>query len=109
MAKKKKKKKKTSRRTRTTVPKTFVLRVSLQWIEPEVWRTIAVRGDTTLGRLHDVLQAVVGWRHTHLHHFFSGDKRISDPRFELDAFQDDDPVLDENDMLLSDIVSKKGD
>lgn len=36
-----------------------------------MWRTVLIAGDTTLGRLHTVLQAALGWEHYHLWSFGS--------------------------------------
>jgi hypothetical protein len=46
--------------------------VELQGAEPAVWRRLVVPGDTTLDRLHEVLQAAMGWTDSHLHRFFTG-------------------------------------
>ncbi len=39
----------------------YQLKVTLQNIQPPVWRRFAVWEDTTLAQLHRVLQIVVGW------------------------------------------------
>ena len=49
----------------------LAVRVELQGTEPAVWRRLVVPGDTTLDRLHDVLQTAMGWTDSHLHRFFS--------------------------------------
>lgn len=49
--------------------KVFQLKVTLQYIEPPIWRRLLVRGSTSLADLHDTLQAVFGWGHEHLHLF----------------------------------------
>ena len=46
--------------------------VTLEDVEPAVWRTLLVASDTTLGHLHGLLQAAMGWHDTHLHHFVVG-------------------------------------
>ena len=40
------------------------LHVSLNEIEPPIWRRFWVEETITLGRLHEVLQIVMGWEHT---------------------------------------------
>ncbi len=50
-------------------PVAFELRVTLQWIEPEVWRLVRVPDDIRMDRLHDVLQIAFGWTDSHLHQF----------------------------------------
>ncbi len=39
---------------------TLVLRISLDGIRPEIWRTVMVPANITLRRLHDVIQAAMG-------------------------------------------------
>ncbi|MFJ4153507.1 plasmid pRiA4b ORF-3 family protein [Pseudomonas sp. NPDC089752] len=46
-----------------------VLRIELVGIEPTIWRRFAVPENITLGKLHDVIQAVMGWHDCHLHEF----------------------------------------
>jgi len=48
------------------------VRVTLEEVEPAVWRLIEVPSDLTLDRLHDVLQVAMGWTNSHLHQFASG-------------------------------------
>ncbi|QTX05640.1 plasmid pRiA4b ORF-3 family protein [Agromyces archimandritae] len=50
------------------------LRVSLDAVEPEIWRLLDIDGSLTLEELHDVLQAVMGWRDAHLHEFHDDDR-----------------------------------
>ena len=59
--------------TKTQRPKTqlgiYELRITLQEIRPPVWRLVQVPDTLRLSRLHDVLQAVIGWTDSHLHRF----------------------------------------
>jgi hypothetical protein len=47
----------------------FRLKVMMRGIRPPIWRRFLVPGDITLKRLHDCLQAVMGWTDSHLHQF----------------------------------------
>jgi hypothetical protein len=50
----------------------FVLRVSLQYITPPIWRSIQVPGSFTLADLHGIIQIAMGWQNNHLHSFKVG-------------------------------------
>ena len=50
------------------------LQVNLNGIEPPIWRRFWVEETITLGRLHEVLQIVMGWQDYHLHQFITGER-----------------------------------
>jgi len=50
------------------------LQVNLNGIEPPIWRRFWVEDTITLGRLHEVLQIVMGWQDYHLHQFITGER-----------------------------------
>jgi pRiA4b ORF-3-like protein len=55
------------------------IRISLDHIEPEIWRLIDVPVAMHLSGLHDVIQAAMGWQNYHLFEFRIGDKRYGLP------------------------------
>jgi hypothetical protein len=50
----------------------YQLNISLTFSDPLIWRRIQVPGDTTLARLHHILQHCMGWRDLHTHRFLVG-------------------------------------
>jgi len=54
--------------------KIFQFKVSLDHVEPPVWRRFVISSDATFGELSDVIQIVMGW--TNLHEFFLGAEHI---------------------------------
>ena len=48
---------------------TLQLKISLQWIDPPIWRRVLVPADITLAKLHSVIQTAMGWEDVHLHQF----------------------------------------
>jgi hypothetical protein len=72
----------------------LVVRVTLEGIEPAIWRDLFLPGSASFLDLHAAIQAAFPWTNSHLHLFEVGTRRISDPRFELDVpFQDERRVL----------------
>jgi pRiA4b ORF-3-like protein len=55
------------------------LKVTLRESTPPIWRRVLVPGNTTLRRLHFILQEVMGWTNSHLHLFEVGDRVYGDP------------------------------
>ena len=45
------------------------LRAVLRSISPLIWRRLLVRGDTSVARLHQILQVAFDWQDMHLHRF----------------------------------------
>jgi len=55
------------------------LRIEIKYIEPLIWRRVAVRTWINLKALHTVIQASVGWLDCHLWEFTFGDSRYGMP------------------------------
>ena len=71
--------------TRTYSPKTapiYQFKITLDGITPAIWRRFLVSSNTTLDRLHDTLQIVMGWTNFHLHMFEIYGRRLSDHQYE---------------------------
>ena len=47
----------------------YQLKVTLEDSHPPIWRRIQVSGDTTLAKLHHIVQEVMGWTDSHLHQY----------------------------------------
>lgn len=71
-------------------PTVHVLRVSLRFVEPEVWRRVAVKSETPLPTFARQLERVMGWGGYHLHMFDVGGILFGEPD------EDADYVIDEN-------------
>lgn len=81
----------------------YQLKVTLEGIEPAIWRRLQVPGNASLGWLHAVLQVAMGWTNSHMHQFNVGERLYSDPRVETD---DDLGVLDENVTAVMEIAPR---
>ena len=67
----------------------FQLRVTLEDIDPPIWRRLLVPGNAKLDKLHRMIQAAFGWWDYHLHAFEIGEARYGTlddecPEDELD-------------------------
>lgn len=82
-------------------PLRYALHVALDEIDPPVWRRVWVEDQMTLGQLHHILQAAMGWSDAHLHEFAIDGRHYSLPH------PDDDPdrrLEDERKVALRDVL-----
>lgn len=82
------------------------LKVTLQRIQPPIWRRILVWEDATLAQLHCVLQIVMGWEDYHLHEFVIGRRVYSMPDPEDKLYER--RVFDERRVRLGRVVPRVG-
>ncbi len=78
----------------------FQLKITLHESKPPIWRRIQVP-DCTLGDLHELIQAAMGWENYHMHQFIIGDERYGIPDPELG-------LKNESMVRLSQIVPQGG-
>ena len=83
----------------------YQIKVTLTDLQPPIWRRIQVRGDTTLARLHRILQAVMGWTDMHLHQFVIREKYYGVPDEDEGGFS---KTRDERKYKLSELVAGAG-
>jgi len=74
----------------------FQIKVTLKWSKLPIWRSIQVRGDTRLGKLHHILQITMGWWDEHHHTFDAGGISYGepDPNFPSDMHNERNVRLD---------------
>ena len=85
----------------------YILKIMLEGTHPPVWRRVLVPEKITFADLHQVIQAVFGWKDAHLHEFRSlalkvriTGKEVLE-NFETGVFSDDR-------VLLEDFLFEKG-
>lgn len=64
---------------------TFELRISLEHIEPTIWRRVLVKSDTTLHELHRAIQMLFGWYDYHLYRFEVAEREFEAPDEEAEG------------------------
>jgi hypothetical protein len=90
----------------------YQLKIVLREIEPPVWRILQIKGNASLGKLHDYIQGAMGWKDCHLHEFKIEGKRYM-AKEQMDDDYDDDGfgsrgVYDERKWCLDKLL-KEGD
>lgn len=65
------------------VPQIFQLKMTVCDIRPPIWRRLLVSSDTNLGKLHGMLQLLMGWQNYHMHQFTVAGREYSLPVFGL--------------------------
>jgi hypothetical protein len=82
----------------------YQLKITLLDTKPPIWRRIQVK-DCTLDKLHEYIQAAMGWTNSHLHHFRVGEQLYGDLELMQENFEDMD-YKDSTATKLSEIVPK---
>jgi len=82
---------------RTSTDTVHQLEVTLDDVEPPVWRRIDVPSSITLAGLHTVIQKAMGWHGYHLHQF-----EIGDTVYGLEGWGP--PIVDETRTRLGDVA-----
>jgi len=80
----------------------YQIKVTLDGIHPPIGRRILVPGNTTLLKLHDIIQIVMGWEDYHLHMFTIEGVIYGDPE---DDEYGDLGTLDEANVKLSQVIN----
>jgi len=83
----------------------YQIKVTLDDTHPPVWRRIQVPGNTTLLKLHDILQIVMGWEDYHLHMFTIEGSIYGDP---ADDEYGDLGTVDEARFKLNQVIYREG-
>lgn len=92
----------------------LTIRVTLDDIDPVVWRAVRISTDSTLPELHDLIQDAMGWEDRHLHVFFTGDDAYArdqqrfEMRISLDE-EDDGTGVCEDGVRVGDVLTAVGD
>ena len=82
----------------------YRIKVTLRHVAPSIWRRIEVPADTKLGKLHRILQAVMGWSDSHLHVFRAGHTTYGVP--DPDS-PDDMEIENERNVRLDEIANER--
>jgi hypothetical protein len=74
-------------------PASLILKITLDDVEPAVWRRVAVPSNTPLDQVHEFFQTAMGWRNQHVYAFDNDEHIIIDPRSSSPAIKADSERL----------------
>ena len=87
----------------------FRVRLDLVGAKPPIWRRLLLPGDLTLPRLHDVVQAAMGWTDSHLHRFRTGRDHRSPAFLTPFDVEEGEEGMPEDGVRFDQLVAEKGD
>ncbi len=82
--------------------KYFRVKITIQDVNPPIWREVILKSDYTMSDFHKIIQTVMGWSNSHLHQFVYNDEFYCDPEFE-DEWSEGN-CIDYTDIKLSDLI-----
>jgi hypothetical protein len=83
----------------------YQIKVTLEESKPPIWRRLLVRSDITLGDLHAIIQAAMGWWDYHLHQFIVGETYYGVPDPDYDDYLE---MHDEEEVILGQVAPREG-
>ena len=88
----------------------YRVRVDLDHARPPIWRRLDVLSDLRLDEMHAVLQAAMGWDHSHLHEFSLRSGRRRSERYAPPSPDDlGDDVIPTEQVRLDEVLQELGD
>jgi hypothetical protein len=95
------------RKAETATATVFQFKITLNDVEPPIWRRIQIK-DCTLDTLHEHIQTAMGWTNSHLHQFEIGGVRHGDPELLCDGCEDETPPVNSLSTKVSKIIPEDG-
>lgn len=89
-------------------PNIYQLKISLNYVKPEIWRRFQVSSDISLLKLHNAIQSVMGWNDYHLYAFEVCGVEYGDPYLVDDELEMGDASHLTVETVFPRIRSKRG-
>jgi len=86
-------------RAKAISERVYQLKITLRGSKPPIWRRVMVPATFNLYKLHQVIQAAMGWDDSHLHQFI-----IEGEYYSIPSPDDWEPVIDERRYALTRIA-----
>lgn len=87
--------------------KALQLKISIIGIEPTIWRKVAVNSDITLPQMHFVIQNIMPWFDSHLHHFITKGRCYAMPHDFV--VEEDTDCHGYEETTIGELLKEKGD
>lgn len=78
------------------------LKITLEGVQPPIWRRILAPRSLNFAQLHELLQAAFSWTDSHLHQFVVGGLVVGAPEFAEDGLNER-LMLDASEIYLRDL------
>ncbi|MBK6835580.1 MAG: plasmid pRiA4b ORF-3 family protein [Bacteroidetes bacterium] len=79
------------------------LKINLEGIKPNIWRTVLVSNTSTVYELHHIIQIAFGWENYHAYSFSKNDSIYGNP-----ILLDDETVINDKEIFLHELFEKRG-
>ncbi|MFC8015567.1 IS1096 element passenger TnpR family protein [Streptomyces cinereoruber] len=86
----------------------YQLKIALRDTSPPIWRRVTLPSDTSLGCLHDIVQACFGWHDSHLHAFTEPASGRQFVDFDAPVDRDLARDVDEESASVADVLPYQG-
>lgn len=83
----------------------YQLKITLDEVQPPIWRRIQVPGNVSLLQLHFVFQIAMGWTNSHLHEFQIGGEHYGTP--DEDGWREEE-IKEEQEHRLEQVIPARG-
>ncbi|KPI12760.1 plasmid pRiA4b ORF-3 family protein [Actinobacteria bacterium OV450] len=87
---------------------TYQLKITLRDTNPPIWRQVTLPADTSLARLHDIIQTCFGWHDSHLHAFTEPGSGRQSLDFNSPLDRDPRHDFDEESTSLAEVLPSEG-
>ena len=81
----------------------YIFKTQLEGTQPAIWRRFIVSSTTTLPKLHNIMQIMMGWTNSHLHQFIINNQFYGEPDPEYEMI-DGPTVIDYKNIKLSKLI-----
>ncbi len=86
----------------------YQIKITLKDSKPPIWRRVLISSETTLPKLHDIIQAAMGWYDSHLHAFEIQGKYYSAPSPYDPHYLEEMGMKSSNRVRLNKLITTEG-